>query len=488
MRRVRLSRRKREGEKSGMFKAKTFTISVSYDTKPQNVSERVVDVATAFGVGTDKHFKFTVFKDFSFKIKQGDIVYVTGDSGSGKSTLLRKLKELLGEKNVADINDVKIDYDKPIVDQIGKNTNEALKYLTMVGLGDAFLFLRRFGELSEGQKYRFKIAKLLETEKPFLILDEFCSTLDRDTAKIVAYNLQRVAREQGKTVIVATCDRDLKHDLNPDVYIEKGIGDKVDVEYAEKHQKRVCSIARKVKIEEGTVEDYRKLEHFHYRAGKLPHPYKIFKMTYNGEIIGVIVYSYPPILSFGRNRYFGYRIPVKQLNKDFVIISRVVIHPKFRGIGLGVKLVKETLPLVDKKYVETVAVMAKYNPFFEKAGMKKVAVSTPDETVVNAIRRLEKMGFNPITLASEQANLEKLRKMSKKQKEQIKQILLSVDTGYYKRLMPVKSAFAKKQEFIDFLKNAKDENLAIALRNLAVLSQSKVYLIWENPKYAKRGR
>jgi ABC-type ATPase with predicted acetyltransferase domain len=51
--------------------------------------------------------------------------------------------------------------------------------------------------------------------------------------------------------------------------------------------------------------------------------------------------------------------------------SRVIIHPKFRGIGLGEFLVKQTLLLANAS-VEFLVVMARYNPFFERAGMVKV--------------------------------------------------------------------------------------------------------------------
>jgi len=37
---------------------------------------------------------------------------------------------------------------------------------------------------------------------------------------------------------------------------------------------------------------------------------------------------------------------VKKLNEKLSIISRVVVLPKYRSIGLGTKLVRETLPLV----------------------------------------------------------------------------------------------------------------------------------------------
>jgi ABC-type ATPase with predicted acetyltransferase domain len=57
---------------------------------------------------------------------------------------------------------------------------------------------------------------------------------------------------------------------------------------------------------------------------------------------------------------------MKDLNKLLCIINRVVVKPKYRTIGLGVKLAKETLPLTGTTFVEMPAVMAKYNPFAEK--------------------------------------------------------------------------------------------------------------------------
>jgi ABC-type ATPase with predicted acetyltransferase domain len=72
-------------------------------------------------------------------------------------------------------------------------------------------------------------------------------------------------------------------------------------------------------------------------------------------------------MSFGRSKVW--KGSIKQLQAEMSIISRVIVHPKYRSIGLGEKIVKETLSQAETANVETVAVMAKYNPFFEKAGM-----------------------------------------------------------------------------------------------------------------------
>ncbi|KPV62904.1 MAG: hypothetical protein AOA66_1146 [Candidatus Bathyarchaeota archaeon BA2] len=72
----------------------------------------------------------------------------------------------------------------------------------------------------------------------------------------------------------------------------------------------------------------------------------------------------------------------KDVNDKLSTISRVVVHPKFPTIGLGVKLVRKTLAKARTPYVETVAVMARYNPFFERAGLTKIAEKKPNKDLV----------------------------------------------------------------------------------------------------------
>jgi hypothetical protein len=169
------------------------------------------------------------------------------------------------------------------------------------------------------------------------------------------------------------------------------------------------------------------------------------------------------------------------LNEKLTTISRVILHPKYRSIGLGVTLVRETLPLAARPYVETIAVMARYNPFFEKAGMKKIIESRGHESVRHAVEKLEKLGFKPYTLASTETNLQLLRKLSSQQLEEIKAILLAVSTGYYKRLKSTSKPYVKREEFKEFLEGASLETMAKLISRLAVLAQTKVYLFWQNP-------
>ena len=193
-------------------------------------TDRVLEIAEAFGLGLDDK-EFVVFDHQPIEIEQGDVVYVTGQSGSGKSTVLKELVIQMNTEGlrVADIDKVEL-LDKPLIDQIGKDTAEALNLLSIAGLNDAYLFIRKPKELSDGQRYRFRLAKIIESGAKVWVADEFLAVLDRTTAKVIAFNLQKVARKMGATLMVATTHTDMVDDLAPNLYIEKKYREKIHIE------------------------------------------------------------------------------------------------------------------------------------------------------------------------------------------------------------------------------------------------------------------
>jgi ABC-type lipoprotein export system ATPase subunit len=460
-----------------------FKIKIAYETATE-ITSRTIGVAEAFGLGIDQQQKFVIYDNVELKIGPKDIVYITGDSGSGKSVLLKAIKQDLG-KEAIDMADIRPDPEKPLIDTVGKTLEEGLELLSRVGLNDAFLFVRRYSQLSDGQKYRYRIAKMVESGKQFWIMDEFASTLDRDTAKLVAFNVQKLARKLGKAVIAATTHTDLFQDLKPSVHIHKRFGKEIQVNYFPNEINKTCSLAKEVYVAEGSIEDYHKLSGFHYRDDRrVAAVYKVFVLKRGDEVCGVILYKYPGIACQGRKQAFG-RVPtIKELNRDLTTIARVVVHPKYRTIGLGTKLVKETLPLVDKPYVEMIAVMAKYNPFAEKAGMEKVLESKPNQAVLEAVEKLRKLGFNPVFLSSEKYNMHQLQAL--RSVSQVKTILkdLSKAVGIYrKRLWSSHKAYMPKEEFNNCVDKASLKKLAKMLRILSFLRQTKAYLFWGKHQY-----
>jgi ABC-type ATPase with predicted acetyltransferase domain len=93
---------------------------------------------------------------------------------------------------------------------------------------------------------------MIESDKNYWFADEFCSTLDRDTAKIVAFNIQKIAREERRGVFAATTHTDLFQDLKPSIHIHKRFGREIEVNYYPNRVNRECSLVKEMHVEEGT--------------------------------------------------------------------------------------------------------------------------------------------------------------------------------------------------------------------------------------------
>jgi len=205
-----------------------YTINKSFRSTVTR-SQRVLECAEAFGLGLEEK-DFTVYDNLRIEVRQGDVVYITGQSGSGKSLLLKELAAQIAlTQDVADIDKIELQ-DVPLIDQVGKTTDEAIRILNLAGLNDAYLFIRKPSELSDGQRYRFKVAKLMESGCKVWVADEFGAVLDRTTARVVAFNVRKFAKLCGATLIVATTHSDMLEELAPTLYVEKRFKEKVRIE------------------------------------------------------------------------------------------------------------------------------------------------------------------------------------------------------------------------------------------------------------------
>jgi len=193
-------------------------VSLKYRIK-NGSTERTNTIKEAFGVDSEHAFS-PVVEDFSLVIEPGDVVLITGASGSGKSTLLnlltskrsilRKTLQWSGtfprfSSNAIEVLNTHFELSKSLVDQvrIGRNIREAIELLNSVGLTEAYLYIKRPNQISDGQRYRFAIAKLCDSEKPLWIADEFVSTLNPEMATIVAKGIRKLAYKYGATLILA---------------------------------------------------------------------------------------------------------------------------------------------------------------------------------------------------------------------------------------------------------------------------------------------
>ena len=192
-------------------------------------------VQQAFDISPD-HVLTTVIRHLSVTVEPGSIVLVLGPSGSGKTSLLQLLSNRPGRRETLAKGKVILPDNfrpetfrdfrskKPLIDALGgKDVRSALYLLGLAGLSEPTLYLKRFQELSRGQQYRAMLSRLIASRSNVWIADEFCANLDPATANIVAYNVQRMARRLGVTVVAAAphCDTFL-HSLRPDVVVRLG--------------------------------------------------------------------------------------------------------------------------------------------------------------------------------------------------------------------------------------------------------------------------
>jgi ABC-type lipoprotein export system ATPase subunit len=464
-----------------------FIINISYETAAPQPTQRVLAVAESFGLGLDQRHRFVIYDNVELKISPRGIVYITGESGSGKSALLKALEnDIKTDMNQIAINisNIKPPKNQPIIETVGTTTEQALELLSRVGLNDAFLFLRTYSQLSDGQKYRYRTAKLIETGAQFWILDEFAATLDRDTAKITAYNIQKLARQHNKAIIAATTHTDLFADLQPSVHIHKHYGRQLEINYHPNQPTPQCTLLHEIKIEPGTRQDYENLAEFHYRSHNLGAVRSIFKATRKNELAGVIVYTYPAIATTGR-RLILHNMPIAELNQKLSNIMRIVVHPKYRTIGLGQQLVRETLPICGTPLVETTAVMARYNPFFEKAGMTRIHQTTPAKQALAIRDTLAELGFNTTQLNSEEYTLTQLKHLTQTQLATLRQTFMQ---NYHPRLAKEffhDQPYGTHKEYKQKLQTANLNKLAKLITVTALLLQTKIYLFWQNPTTRK---
>jgi ABC-type ATPase with predicted acetyltransferase domain len=158
---------------------------------------------------------------------RGQILLITGPSGAGKSSLLRILRQQ--SKDCLNLLSMPLP-NRPLVDCFGNvPLEQVLAILSRVGLAEAWSYLRTPSQLSDGQRWRFRLALALcranSRREPVLIADEFCALLDRVTAAVVARSLRRaICDDTNLRAILATSHDDLVGALRPDLHIRCDFG------------------------------------------------------------------------------------------------------------------------------------------------------------------------------------------------------------------------------------------------------------------------
>jgi len=153
-------------------------------------------------------------------------------------------------------------------------------------------------------------------------------------------------------------------------------------------------------VERGTKADWDLLHDLHYKAESLPIGPRFWKLTLDGQTIGVIVTSNPKGLLKERHLIFP-RLKItgedtqicntqryKFVNSNFRVVARFVIDTMYRGIGAGYRMQNIVSRMEGNTYMEIQSSMSKFNLFGQKAGFRfaKLMNSTKFESGIKFLR------------------------------------------------------------------------------------------------------
>lgn len=196
-------------------------------------------------------------RDVSLSVASGEIVLIMGPSGSGKTTLLSMLGALLKptdgdihlngtvisalqENRLPEIRLRQFGFvfqdfnllsalsaleNVSIVAELagtksGEARRKAASLLTDLGLGERLNFLPE--KLSGGEKQRVAIARALINDPALILADEPTANLDSKIGHEIMRLLRRIAKEQGRSVVIVSHDQRIQDIADRVLWLEDG--------------------------------------------------------------------------------------------------------------------------------------------------------------------------------------------------------------------------------------------------------------------------
>ena len=201
--------------------------------------------------------ELTILKGIDLVVEEGEFVSIVGQSGSGKSTLMNIIgaldrptegEYLLDGVSINGANDTQLSAIRN--EKIGfvfqtfnliprtsalknvelpmlyasvprpKRTARAKELLRMVQMDERMTHIQN--EIPGGQKQRLAFARELPNDPAIILADEPTGALDSSTGRLVMDLFHKLHREQGKTIVLITHNRELAEETQRVVTIRDG--------------------------------------------------------------------------------------------------------------------------------------------------------------------------------------------------------------------------------------------------------------------------
>jgi len=244
-----------------------------------------------------------------------NIGLIVGQSGTGKTTIAK-------EK----FNDFYLfkehywDATKSIVDNFNNELSceKIIESLTKVGFSSPLNWLKPYHLLSNGQKMRVDLARLLLENTKTVIFDEFTSVVDRDVAKITSLAVSDFIRKNNYKFIAVSCHSDIIEWLRPDWVFNTNtkkfnrglLWQRPELEF---------------KLRTAKIDEWKTFSNYHYLTHEIQQGSDCYILDYKNSAIAFVAvthFPHPKVANFKK-------------------IHRMVVLPDYQGIGIGKKLLNE---------------------------------------------------------------------------------------------------------------------------------------------------
>jgi len=205
------------------------------------------DIVKRFYIGQPNELQ--ILHGITLKVERGEFIAIVGASGSGKSTLMNIIGALdrategsytidnivieeAQDRELSMIRNSKIGFVFQNFNLIPRSNalknvelpmmyggypkkqrvERAKELMAMVGMDDRMDHLPN--ELSGGQKQRVAIARSMANDPAIILADEPTGALDTKTGRMVMDIFHQLNREQGKTIVLITHNRELASETN----------------------------------------------------------------------------------------------------------------------------------------------------------------------------------------------------------------------------------------------------------------------------------
>jgi ABC-type Mn2+/Zn2+ transport system ATPase subunit len=309
--------------------------------------------------------KFSVSADVSDNFNVGLII---GASGSGKTTLA---KEMFGPACFDELLDLSV----PVIEQFPKTMSydDCVAALTGIGLSQVPCWVKPAGALSNGQKARAEAALQMCSKRPFVVIDEFTSVVDRNVAKVMAHCVQRFARKFEKKIVLISCHYDVFDWLNPDWVVDCNQEKYIDRRSLRQGYERQEQI--EFQIAKCDRNKWKNFSKYHYLSDRLPGGHiETFGIYLEGRQVGF--------------QCFANYVPHRKGTKKIMHSNRTVVHPDYVGFGLGMKVIDLTSKIM---HDEGYSVAAKFSSLPVYYAMKK----HPNWKLTDVSNNTQDGQFNP---------------------------------------------------------------------------------------------